>query len=70
MTAVDVITPKFRRGAGKMLQIARHRVARWFHFPAAELRRQRFQGLQPHPFPRASAREIVAGKEGRREQPA
>jgi hypothetical protein len=46
MTALDAV--RHPHPTGKLLQIARHRVSRWFRPPEAELRRAR---LQPHPLP-------------------
>jgi hypothetical protein len=45
MTAADVTR---HHPTAKLLQIARHRVLRWFRPPEAEVRRAR---LVPHPLP-------------------
>ncbi len=47
MTALEAPT-HHPHPPGKLLQIARHRVLRWFRPPEAELRRAR---LQPLPLP-------------------
>ena len=43
---------------GKLIQIARRRVLRWFRPPEAELRRAR---LQPHPLPAVAATTPSSG---------
>ena len=50
MTALDATRQP--HPTGKLLQIARHRVLRWFRPPEAEVRRAR---LQPHPLPAVGA---------------
>ncbi len=56
MTAVEISSSRPHHQISKMLQVARHRVTRWFRPPEAELRRRR---VEPHPQPM-----IVRGSDG------
>jgi hypothetical protein len=51
MTALQATT-RHSQPPGKLIQIARHRVLRWFRPSEVELRRAR---LQPHPIPATAA---------------
>jgi hypothetical protein len=64
MTAAG--TPAHRR-AGKMLQLTRRHVLRWFRPPEAEVRRRR---LSPHPFPRNDETAAAPPQETPRDQHA
>jgi hypothetical protein len=48
MLALVTTAAKHPHPMGKLLQIARHRVVRWFRPPEAELRRHRTEPC-PHP---------------------
>jgi hypothetical protein len=68
MTAAFAV-PRHPHPPGKLLQIARHRVLRWFRPSEAELRRVRLQ-LQPHPVPRLRPSGMNPAKETADEQRA
>jgi hypothetical protein len=65
MTATSAADTLTRRRPGKLAQIARHRVLRWFRPPEAVVRRQR---PVPHPFPRVDPTDATTAKETPRAQ--
>lgn len=52
MTALANTAAKHPHPVSKLLQVARHRVTRWFTPSEAELRRRRIGEPHPHPAPK------------------
>ena len=67
MTAMNVTAPPSHCRAGKLLQVTRRRLLRWFRPPEAEVRRQR---LVPHPFPGFGVTDPTTAQEASHEQHA
>lgn len=67
MTALGTTVTRNPHPVSKLLQVARHRVTRWFRPTQAELRRLR---LEPHPHPTVPPYETSRGMEHHDDQVA